>query len=98
LAQADDVRPALDELITPAPLAHRIAPALVDLALRHVIGWQEASLVLDAVEHHDQAREDLVELVAFKRHDFYRKIGGTTLSVAAFRAEVRHELATGERL
>jgi hypothetical protein len=91
-------KPDLDELISPAPLAHRLSPALAALGLRGEITWQEAAHVLDAVEHHDRAREDLVDLVAVKRHEFYRKLGGTTLSVAAFRAKTRHYLATGEEL
>jgi hypothetical protein len=99
LSATDRVRkPGLDELIEPAPLAHRLSPALADLGLSGSISWSEAGYVLDALEAYDQAREDLVHLVAVKRHEFYRKLGGTTLSVAAFRAKTRHYLATGEEL
>lgn len=48
------------ELLEPAPLAMRLAPALVDLGLRGVISWNEARFVLNAVEHFDElaARRD----------------------------------------
>ena len=86
--------PELDRIAS-APLAVRIAPVLVDLALCRVITWTEAASVLDAIEH---SQEDLVELAAEQRHDFYRKIGGRMLTIAAFRAKVRHELRTGEHV
>lgn len=41
---------------------------------------------------------DLVDLVAIERHDFYTKTGGTKLTLAAFRAKVRHEILTGEHI
>jgi hypothetical protein len=80
------------------PLALRIAPALVDLALSRTICWSEAELVLDAVETYDRRREDLAELVGIHRFEFYRKLGGRTLTLGVFRAKVRHELETGEHL
>ena len=42
--------------------------------------------------------EDLVELVAHQRFDFYRKLGGSVRTLGSFRAEVRHFLKTGEEL
>jgi hypothetical protein len=84
--------------VEPAALQLRVAPALVTLALQREISWSEAAFVLDAVEHFDRDREDLVELVAHHRFRFYRLIGGTERTLASYRAEVRHHLATGEEL
>jgi hypothetical protein len=42
--------------------------------------------------------EDWVELIAPVRFEFYRRVGGTTLTEGAFRAKVRHELQTGEHI
>lgn len=46
--------------LSPAPLAMRLAPSLVDLGLRRAISWNEARFVLDAVEHFNElaARRD----------------------------------------
>jgi hypothetical protein len=44
------------DLLEPQPLAVRIAPALLGLALRREVSWQEAAYVLDSVEYFD-ARE-----------------------------------------
>ena len=76
----------------------RVAGALSELALARTVSWSEAELVLDAIARFDRAREDLVELVAEKRFDFYKAIGGTRLTLGAFRSKVRHELPTGEHI
>ena len=40
--------------------------------------------------------EDLVELVTAKRYEFYKAIGGTSLTEGAFKAKTRHAIRTGE--
>jgi hypothetical protein len=99
-ASTDDYKPEGTTLLAlePAPLAHRIAPALVGLGLAGTISWSEAGFVLDRIQRLDSERADLVELIAIRRHGFYQAIGGTLLRIGAFRAKVRHFLATGVEL
>ena len=61
---------------------------VTDLCLE-IIGLREQLATVD---------EDLVELVAHDRFRFYCLIGGSALSEGAFRAKVRHELATREHI
>lgn len=49
-----DKSKCLDELLEPAPLVDRIAPALADLGLRRIISWVEANYCLDAVRYYDE--------------------------------------------
>jgi hypothetical protein len=59
----------------------------------------DALLALAAArEHLGLIDEDLVYLIARERHAFYTKLGGTSLSLAMFRAKVRHEILTGEHI
>ena len=40
---------------------------------------------------------DEVDCLAAERYTFYRMIGGSALTLGAFRRKVRHELSTGEK-
>ena len=75
-----------------------LATGLTGLALRRRLTWTEVQQILDAAEREKQDDDDVVDLVAPARYRMYRLLGGTTLTLGAFRAKVRHELQTGEHV
>jgi hypothetical protein len=72
----------------PCPRCRRLVAAKTDLALE-LAAAREVLAVIDS---------DMGEMIAAERHRFYRIIGGTELTVAGFKARVRYEIATGERV
>ncbi len=76
------------------------APVLEGSACRYWRNLAVESLLELAAARQELARvdRDLVELVGFKRWLFYGMVGGTELTLGAFRSKVRHELLTGEHI
>ena len=76
----------------PSTAQHRELSYWRDLAVDSLLELAAARQRLALVD------EDLVELVGHERHKWYGTLGGTQLTVGAFRAKVRHELLTGEHI
>ena len=88
-----------------APLA-AILPRVVEdsvIAPSLVAYWQRTAIdalleLASAREQLGELDDDRVEVAASAGYDFYRRVGGTTLSLDDFRHKCRHYLRTGEEL